>query len=205
MNTKTLILGSLLILAKGAGIEAAQYSENIVGYVTLTLHPGFTMIANQLDYGSNWIGQVITGVPDGTIIYKFNSATGSFSINQFDPDEWARPEESLAPGEGAFIRIPGTNAVTVIFIGQVRQGKITNEIPVGFSIQSLPIPDVDGWKDFPAADGDVIYRFHSDTQSYSINTFDFDWSNPPRISIGESFFLWHVPPSWVWVRDFWVK
>jgi opacity protein-like surface antigen len=70
MNTKSLLLAAV-VAAVGAVSGSAQVtSQNIVGYVRLSLAKGYNLIGNQLNNGNNAIGTVLN-VPDGTAVYKF--------------------------------------------------------------------------------------------------------------------------------------
>lgn len=205
MRTKTLLLTAALSAVGVASSLAQVFSVNAVGYVNVTVAPGFQMIANPLEATSNTVSALLSNVPEGTIIYKFNSATGQYSINTFDFGEWSSPNETLAPGEGAFIRNPGTTAINVTFVGEVKQGALSNPIPAGFSIRSSQVPQTGTLVDlgFPGVDGDIVYKFNEGTQSYSIFSFDFGaWDPaPPVVEVGESVFVSKVAAS-SWNRTF---
>ena len=58
MNTKSLLLAAV-VAAVGAVTGAAQVtSQNIVGYIRLSLNPGFNLVANQLNNGNNTVATV---------------------------------------------------------------------------------------------------------------------------------------------------
>ena len=210
MRTKTLLLSAALSAAciVSAMAQGTVYSVNVVGYVKVDLKPGFTMIANPLNAPTNTIAALLPDVPDGTVLYKFDSSKQSFTVNAKDFGEWALPNDTLAPGEGAFIRISGSQTVTVTFVGEVMQGSLSTPIPAGFSIKSSQVPldqvalSGTGGQDFPAVDGDVIYRFNPDTQAYSILSFDFgEWSVVPTPKLGEAFFVKKAAAT-TWTRTF---
>jgi hypothetical protein len=208
MRTKTLVLSAALSAAciASAMAQGTVYSVNVVGYVKVDLQAGFTMIANPLNAPTNTIAALLPDVPDGTVIYKFDSAKQSFSVNAKDFGEWSLPNDTLAPGEGAFIKVAAP--VTVTFVGEVMQGSLSTPIPAGFSIKSSQVPldqvalSGAGGQDFPAVDGDVVYRFNPTTQSYSILSFDFgEWSVVPKPTLGESFFVKKAAAA-TWTRTF---
>jgi hypothetical protein len=208
MRTKTLLLTAALSAA-GLATSMAQsvFSVNAVGYVNVELPEGFSMIANPLVAADNTVAALFAnaGLADGTVIYKFNSGTGSYDINAYDFGEFANPAMTLVPGEGAFVLIPAGGASTVTFVGEVSQGSLSHAVPAGFSIQSSEVPQsgqLDTILGFPATDGDVVYRFSNATGNYAISAFDFgDWDNAPVPAVGESFFVNKVAAT-DWTRSF---
>jgi len=212
-ETKTLLLSVALSAAciATAVAQTTVYSVNVVGYVKVDLVAGFTMIGNPLNAPTNTIAALLVGVPDGTVVYKFDSVKQSFSINAFDAiDGWAFPDQTLAPGEGAFIRVSAPTTIT--FVGEVMQGSLSTPISAGFSIKSSQVPldqvaltGPEG-QDFPAADGDIVYQFNTATQSYQIRSYDAidGWSIVPKPKLGEAFFVKKVAAA-NWTRTFTVK
>src|SRR6266404_5873748 len=83
---------------------------------TLIVPPGWSLIANPVYHyrGATVAGAVLddrvaalfTRVPTGTRLYKFDNTTGRFIGNVFFGNLWTRPNETLSPGEGAFIFNP---------------------------------------------------------------------------------------------------
>lgn len=208
MRTKTLLLSAAVGAAGLLAADAQVYSVNSVGYVNLVLPTGYSMIANPLESSDNTVGslfsQAATGLPDGTSIFKFNSSTGQYAVNVLDFGEWANAGQTLNPGEGAFILNPGPE-VTVTFVGEVKQGNLSQSIPQGFSIQASQVPQsgqLDSDLGFPAADGDIVYMWNNATGQYAVHVFDFgDWSIPPVPSVAQSFFVQKAAAT-TWSRSF---
>jgi hypothetical protein len=205
MRTKTLLLTAALS-AVGLTSSVAQqvFSVNAVGFVNVAVPPGFSMIANPLNAPTNTVPVLFAGVPDGTTIYKFDGT--SYSVNSLDLGEWGNPAQTLVPGEGAFIRNPGTTPFTVTFVGEVMQGSLSNPIPAGFSIKSSQVPQsaaLDTVLGFPAADGDIVYQFSNAQNTYVIHALDLgEWSGGvPLPAVGESFFVKKVAAG-NWTRTF---
>jgi hypothetical protein len=205
MRTKTLLLTAALG-AVGLTSSVAQqvFSVNAVGFVNVAVPPGFSMIANPLNAPTNTVPALFAGVPDGTTIYKFDGT--SYSVNSLDLGEWGNPAQTLVPGEGAFIRNPGTTPFTVTFVGEVMQGSLSNPIPAGFSIKSSQVPQsaaLDTVLGFPAADGDIVYQFSNAQNTYVIHALDLgEWSGgAPVPAVGESFFVKKVAAG-NWTRTF---
>jgi len=206
MRTKTLLLTAVLGVA-GVAATTAQaqsvYSLNAVGYVNLSLGAGFTMIANPLNNTTNDLNTILTNVPTGTIIYTFDPVAQAYSATTFRLGAWHNTDVVLNPGQGAFISIPaGTNAV-VTFVGNVPQGTFTKTIPVGFSIQSYPIPvsvsPTNSILGLNPTGGDVFYQFVNATQTYTAHTFrSGSLHNTDYVpAVGEAFFyLATAPITW---------
>jgi hypothetical protein len=197
MRTKTLLATAVLSAAGVATSMAQVFSVNAVGYINVDVPPGFSMIANQLNAGTNTIAALLPSVPAGTTIYKFNG-TG-YDIASFDDldNAWLpNGNITLNPGEGAFIRNPTQTTNRVTFVGEVPTGALVNPVPAGFSIRSSQVPQagkVTTDLGFPAAAGDTIYQFNSATGAYNINSFD-DLDNAwlpaePTVAVGEAFFV----------------
>jgi hypothetical protein len=218
MRTKALILTAALCAAGLTTATAQQtvYSVNAVGYVNLTVKPGFQMIANPLMAEDNTVEALLTSaVPDGTIIYKFDAGSGTFQINQFiatAPGQgiWTISGMELMPGEGAFIYNPG-DAITITFVGDVPQGDLSQDIPMGLSIQASQVPQagaLDADLGYPAQDGDIVYQFNEDAQTYDINqvidaggTIIWTLGQPPSLDVGESVFVSKQQAA-TWSRSF---
>lgn len=190
MNTKSLLLAAV-VAAVGAVSGSAQVtSQNIVGYIRLSLTSGFNLISNQLNNGNNQVQTVLTGVPDGTEVYKWGGT--SYSLNSFVDGAWDVPTQTLTPGEGFFVRVGA--ATTVTLIGEVSLSN-TKALTAGFNLISIPLPLAGSLTDaavggFPAAEGDDVYQWTG--TGFSLNSFvDGEWSNgaAPSLRIGEGFFV----------------
>lgn len=216
MRTKTLILTTALSVAGAATTMAQVYSVNAVGYVNVTLVPGFQLVANPLDAGAgnNTVAKLFAGAPAGTTVYKY-TGTG-FDVNDYDPDTygaqgWADIAQTLVPGEGAFVKLPTGANFTVTFVGEVMQGSLSNPLPAGFSIRSSQVPQsgaLDTVLKFPVANGDFIYQFNTTTKGYDVSDYDTDSYGPqgwasaaPVPKVAESFWVKKLAAV-NWVRDF---
>jgi hypothetical protein len=217
MFRKTLLLGAALTVAAIAAVQAQTpvYSVNVVGYHKVVIPHGFTMIANQVNGTNNTVAALFQTPPLGTTIYKFAGA----SFQSFQYDDFGSPigitwfpngNATLNPGEGAFVYNP-SSAYTNTFAGEVLVGSITNNLPAGFTIRSSGLPQggaLGSALNFPAAQGDTIYRFNGS----SYNSFSYDFVPPtfttlgwfpsePSLGVGESFFVFKTSNT-DWVRVF---
>jgi hypothetical protein len=185
---------------------AQVFSVNAVGFVTVDVPKGLSMIANPLTAPTNTIPALFASAADGTTIYKYDGT--AFTVNTFDLGEWGLPNDTLIPGEGAFILNPTAATFQITFVGEVSQGSLSHPIPgpSKLSIQSSEVPQSGKLATdlaFPASDGDTIYQYDNATAAYVIHTLDLgEWSNgEPVPKVGESFFVRKVD-SKPWTRTF---
>jgi hypothetical protein len=206
MRTKTLLLTAVLGVAGVASTMAqsgAVYSQNTVGYVTLNLPVGFSLIANPLNATTNDLNSILTNVPAGTIVYTY-SPTGGYAPSTFRGGVW-HPDQNLNPGSGAFILL--TAASTVTFVGQVPTGSLSQPVPVGFSLQAIPIPvsvnldstNVTGTPLLTPGSGDVVYEYENATgytphtyRNGAFHTSDF------APAVGQGFFYLNNNSAFNW-------
>jgi hypothetical protein len=158
MRTKTLALSALLGALSTASVmsQSVVYSLNAVGYITITMNPGFNMIACQLITTNNTVGSLLNngtglsgnpGPYEGSIVYKFNSGTGRYATDAADAagssyaDGWdGNGTITMNPGEAIWFN-NGTGApVTATFVGTVPQGTNTVAAVAGFNMISSPVP-----------------------------------------------------------------
>jgi hypothetical protein len=222
MRTKVFLLAAA-VFAVGASTSMAQvYSANAVGYVNMTLQPGFSLIANPLDNTNNGINVLFAGVPNTTRIYRFNDnqtytvatkLAAGFNTNLV-----------MNPGEGFFINVAGASPVNITFVGEVPQGSLSNPLVAGaYQIRSSQVPQAlplgrpnsaAGVQtlNFPANVGDIVFRFAGSYTSFSYRQLGMNppaWTGTgavpdgPVINVGEGFFLFKAAGSpTAWTRTF---
>jgi len=218
MRTKTLLLTAALTAA-GAATSLAQavYSQNIVGYINLTVQPGFSMIANQLNASpNNKVTSIIAAPPNNTQIYKFDPSTGGFVQNTFVGGTWEGDDldMTLNPGEGVFIKNSTASNFTITLLGEVAlQSSIA--IPTGFSVRSSALPIAGKLTDplptglgFPVQSLDNIFAVDRATGGFAQDTFiGGAWEGDhggevPLVALGESFFFKAAAGHPNWVQNF---
>lgn len=217
---KRLLLAGVLSLIGAAPSFAQVTSINAVGYANVTIAPGFSMIANQLNTADNKLSTLLPDPVVGTRIFKW---TGTSFVaydyiqlppflgggKRWDPDGNA----TLSPGEGAFIFNPASTNVTITFVGEVVTGTGSNlSVPAGFSIISSPVPQsgaLTSALQFPAAPGDRVFRYNGT----SYTAYDFITVPPflgggtrwdpaePTANVGEAFFSFKGAAT-TWNRNF---
>lgn len=180
-------------------------SENVLGYASVTLPPGFSMIANPLDGASNTVAELFQGWPDGTTLNKFDTRFFRLAENSVKLGKWTNPGEKLAPGEGAIFFNPTSDYRPLSFVGGVTQGQLSMPIPSGFSIRSSMVPQPGNLEDlgFPIAEGDVIHLFDRDRQKYVLHPYENGkWTEgAPILGIAESFWVAKTEPG-NWKQSF---
>jgi hypothetical protein len=205
MRTKTLLLAAVLSAAGVASSLAQVFSVNAVGYVNVTLSAGLNLICNPLKVtAGNDLNHVLTGVPDGTTVYTFDTSFHSSSYVAA-LTTWL-PNLTVAPGQGFFISV--TAPLTVTFVGDVPQGADSN-IPVsnGLSLIASPVPQslvLDAMQ-FPAQDGDTVYFFRGTPKAYASASFltGLGWIPAANATpaVGEGFWS-SKQTAGTWTRNF---
>jgi len=193
--------------------QGTVFSVNAVGYVNVTLKPGFNLVGNPLVASDNTVGGLAAGISDGTSvqIFKLKANASGFDTASLDPfgGGWtgAAATQNLLPGEGVFIRNPGTTDRTWTFVGEVMQGTLTNAYPAGFSIRASQVPlekKIDELG-FVGKGGDQIYQHSPTLQKYDIiSSYDVFAGNFPglrALRAGEAFFL-KAQAAGNWVQTF---
>jgi hypothetical protein len=192
-------------------------SCNAVGYVDVSLPAGFAMIANPLQAVDNRVCAVLTNVPDGSSLLKWDEINEEWSeaLVYFDGYGWLTSEleldtnTNLAVGEGAMIELP--SATNQCFVGEVLQGYLVNPVPSGWSIRASKVPmsgEVVSDLGAPIWEGDIVIRWVDG--AYEVYAYrngmwiddEGEEVSEPAISIGESF--WIVKPTdWEQISSVW--
>jgi len=221
MRTKALLLIAAFAAAGVASSVAQVYSVNAVGYVNVTLPVGFSMVSNPLDAGAsgNTVSALFSniqgGVSGGSRVYLFDSTTGGYIIVTYSSltHAWGSVTDAarlVNPGEGVFFFNSAAADKVVTFVGQVMQGDLVNNLPLGFSIKASQVPQAikpDAAGAYPAAGGDRVYRYNKATGGYDIYTYStltHAWNNGglPVVGVGEAFFAFRASAAGQWTRSF---
>jgi len=199
--------------------QSSVYSLNIVGYATVTVPSGFSILANPLSAGAtngaNEIGLLINSEQ----ILTWNAAKSTFNFVSFDStlggwiDQNLAPSQppSLPPGVGFFFFNPGNTSTNITFVGQVVPSPGTNNantlnlIP-GFSMVGSPLPaNVTNISSAPVSlpliDSMQVLTWDNKNNKYIFSSFDSTlggWIDAnlspitaPSYSIGEGFFFYN--------------
>lgn len=195
---------------------AQVYSQNAVGYINITIKPGFNLVGNQLIQAAGpnntSIGTLLPAPPQLTTFYGFTPGSGFSSttydtdLGGWDPSPDGNPALTLPYGGGGFIFNP-SSAFTLTLVGDVGQGSLANPVPSGFSIRSSKVPQagaISAVLGFPPSQLDVVNQF-ANPGGYSQYTFDNDlggWDpSEPVLAVGEAIFI-ASPSGHPWTRVF---
>lgn len=152
MRTKTLALSAMLGLLGSAAVMAANvYSVNTVGYINVTLYPGFNIITDPLIASpDNTLNTVLNNTPNiggvspysGATVYQFINGSGFGANDVGNPGSfgggWGNggSDVTLNPGQGVFFLNPnpiGGANMTATFVGTVPQ----NSTPVSANFAGM--------------------------------------------------------------------
>jgi hypothetical protein len=205
-------------------VRAQVYSSNIVGYATVTVSPGYNLLANPLNGGVTNGANEIMPILDGEIILTWFGSR--FAQVGYDSGfgGWAGADgstpaypPSLPPGIGFFFFNPGSTATNFTFVGQVVPGpSSTNRYypSDGFSLVGSPLPatvsQITNYPvNLPVIDGMVILEWSG--SNYIQTGFDSgfggwvkaDGQTPgaaPPYTIGQGFFWFNPIPEVTWIQ-----
>jgi hypothetical protein len=174
--------------------------SNIIGYVSVSLPPGFSMIANPLEGPANTLGKVFKDWPDGTTLNKFDTQLFRLVESSVRFSHWSNPSEKLNPGEGAIFFNPTSDYRSACFTGEVLAKNLSVSISSGFSMRSSPLPQSGSLVEdleFPIANGDVINLFDRERQKYVWHPYENGrWTaGAPVVGVGESFWVAKTEPG----------
>jgi hypothetical protein len=213
MRTKTLLLSGVVAALSGATVMAQVYSLNAVGYVNVTIAPGFTIMANQLNTTNNNVSPLLDSqllsLP-GVEIFKYSPTAGYTTLIVNSGGGWAGPATTttLNPGEAAFIYNPFTTNFTVTFVGTVLQGSLTNSLATSFNLASSIVPQAGGVTSVlgltPTPTDEVFIYDPVNGYSTSIATSATAWQpSEPNLKVGQGFFYFTGNANGnSWVRTF---
>jgi hypothetical protein len=202
---------------------AQVYSVNAVGYINLTLLPGFNMVANQLNRTpNNTLNNVVTGglVAESQAL-KFDNAANNYVIEFWSGTGWVKDDGvtpgtmTVNPGDGFFLFNADTANATVTLVGEVPQGTLNVSLGANFSLvasavpQALPLTAANGFPQTPEAQ---YLRFNATTQNYDAVVFNDgtkwvleDGVTPapiPTPAVGQGFFYFNPGDAVTWTRTF---
>ncbi len=203
MRTKTLLAAA--ILAAGIASSVAQsnvYSLNVVGYVNQTYAANqFHMIANPLNATNNTVGALFPNPPFFATIYKFTG--GAYQPANTFLGAWGDANQTLNPGEGAFLYVPAGTPYTNTYVGEVLQGSLTNVLIPGFNMVGAKVPQLAGLQtvhNLQPGFFDTVYQFQGGAY-LPANTYLGAWTEPV-IAVAEGFFYYNANTANTWIRNF---
>ncbi|MBO61474.1 MAG: hypothetical protein CMO63_05840, partial [Verrucomicrobiales bacterium] len=183
--------------------EDTGYAARALGYVTLTVPSGYSLVANPLSNGGNRVSDIFPAVPSGSTLSKFSAKTGKWEANTFT-DVWSQPGMTLAPGEGAVFNNVGA-AFDVVLAGFTPWSETTLGIPAGKSVVSPRLAKgglLSSRLGLPRIDGLTVELLNNDTGKYDAYTVsDGAWlPTEPAVALGQAFIV-KSPSAIEWNHD----
>jgi len=193
--------------------QSNAFSANIVGYATVGMPPGYSLLANPLSAGqTNGANEIGLEIPSVQILIYYLQGYNFFS---YDPSfggwvdaSFARTSPpSLPPGTGFFLFNPSSTATNITFIGQVVPGPSstnTLNLPSGFALIGSPLPAsvtniasppislplIPSMQVLTWSGSDYIYSSFDPSFGGWIDP-DFLPNPPPSYEIGQGFFFFN--------------
>jgi hypothetical protein len=148
-----------------AWLCAGAASGQVASY-TVNVGPGFNAIANHLDRGGNTLNEVLSDVPLGSRLYKYDVGTAGGGWTQpaiyTASAGWvSQGVYRLGPGEGAFLQVTG--AWTLRFMGNLKEPELRRDVLPGLNLVSCQVPQPCSFGEvfgFGPVPGDVVYRYN---------------------------------------------
>jgi hypothetical protein len=184
MRTKTILLTAALVAA-GVASSMAQssnvYSLNVVGYVNITLVPGYNLVTLPLQNAdpTSAINSVLTNqnplLPLGSLLYTWDNVHGRYAPaylaggdgNWYDGN-FNPATNTLPPGDAFFVQNGLNSNVTVTVVGTVLQGTNSYAVNPGYGFYGDFVPIVGDLttNGFPIVDNSLLYTWDSAHQRY---------------------------------------
>jgi hypothetical protein len=150
MRTKTMLLSALLGALGSVSVMAQTnvYSLNAVGYINVTLNPGYNIVSCPLICSpDNTINTLLGPDTNGQYkkwqIYGWNPTASpqAFIPESGGPSGWANGgTQTINPGQAVWIENQSNITTTVTFVGTVPTGSLTNAIYPGYNLISSIVP-----------------------------------------------------------------
>jgi len=212
MKAKALLLVGLVA---GGSALAQTVSQNIVGYVNVTVKaqkngvPQYSMISNPLKATSNKVSDVVKlGAADDLTLFHYGP--GGFTSSAASGGDWLDGADVVINPGGGFFAASGSAAdVKITFVGEVDiAGAVAGtSIPLGLSIRSSVLPKAGRLADleYPLgggdADSDTIFQFvnnaYVETAGSSGAWFD-DSGKGPQVAVAEAFWVKRTGSAATW-------
>jgi len=135
-------LGSVSLMAQSTNV----YSLNAVGYINVTIEPGYNIVSCPLIASpNNAISNLLnnsTGEFKKWQFYSWSPSAGTYTQDTGVGSAWGSGgSETLNPGQAAWLFNPSNTPVTVTFVGTVPSGSLTNTLaPSSFNLVSSILP-----------------------------------------------------------------
>jgi hypothetical protein len=156
MRTKTMLLSALLGTLSSVSVIAQTnvYSQNAVGYINVTMQPGYNIITCPLIASpdntiatllNNTNAQYQAGPRTVAEVFQFTggtySAQDTASFNAANGTGWAQGGTiTMNPGQAVFFYNPTATNMFATFVGTVPTGLVTNALAPGYNLVGSIVP-----------------------------------------------------------------
>jgi hypothetical protein len=224
MRTKTMLLSALLGTLGSVSLMAQStnvYSQNAVGYINVSLLPGFNIVSCPLicspDNTLNTLLPNTNGQFKGWKVYFNTKGAGYTQTEQGAKASWvAGGTNVIPPGSAVFVDNPSNITVTLTLVGQVPTGSLTNTLVPGFNLVGSIVPTsgnlvtnaitqlTNTQKGDKVYVSDPINGYSSPGGTYqAAKNGAWVGAQPTVPNVGEGFFYDNVQSSnYVWVENF---
>lgn len=180
MRTKSILLAAATIAAGALSSQAQSnvYSVNVVGYINVTIQPGYNLITAPLQATNNNVNTVLANAnpvfPGGGLLFTWGGSGYNQALQAGGDGFWYDANFNLAtnqvpPGKSFFVQNASGSPLTLTLTGTVIQG--TNVYPQksGFEFFGDPEPIVGDitTNGFPVQDNALLYTWNTGTQGYN--------------------------------------
>ena len=201
------ITGTPLLYGGGSATSAYDDTWRYTGDLTqgyiVAINAGLNLIANQLDHGSNTLNEVLSDLPDGSVLYKYNHANGTWSDAYYSAGfgSWMPNSLKLNPGEGAFLQSP--TSFSLVFRGTPHVPVLPVAIPSGgsylLSRQTNDVGTYDNIVGTAPVDGAQVWKWNGASGTYDPYQYTggLGWDpTGPTTGVGEAVWIsaGGVPP-----------
>jgi len=179
-------LGGVSLMAQSTNV----YSLNAVGYINVTVQPGFNIISDPLIASpDNTITTVLTNTGQFSKfqVWAWSPSTSSYAEAIGTKSGWGTSGNiTLSPGQAAWLYNPGAAPTNITFVGTVPSGSLTNTLaPSSFNLVSSILP----------TSGDIVtnplMNFHTAVSKDQVWTWDATAKAYTEEIAGKSGFLTH--------------
>lgn len=195
------------------------YSLNAVGYINISIQPGFNIISCPLiaspDNTINTLLTNNTGTYKKWQFYAYNASTGLYTQDSGVATGWLNGgTETLNPGQAAWLYNPSNSVYTVTFVGTVPQGSLTNTfLADSYNLVSSIVPTsgdivTNSIMNYTnAVKKDQVYVWNPSTSlytQYSASGNPANWNitgDPVQPMVGGGFFYYNAQAT----NNYWVE
>jgi hypothetical protein len=218
MRTKTVLLSALLGTLGSVSLMAQStnvYSLNAVGYINITLEPGFNIVSCPLlatpDNTLNTLLPDTNGAYHGWQFWSWNPGTAAYTEDVGLLTHWGSGgAETLNPGQAAWLDNPSNTPVTITFVGTVPSGTNAVTLPSkSFQLVSSILPTsgdivTNSLMDFTnGVFGDQVWTWDPIALAYTeyVKLLTHWPSDPIQTNVGGGFWYYNAQAT----NNFWTE